>query len=153
MSRVDAASKSIRATAAHIYTAFATRNALENWLAPQGMCGQIFDFDFREGGGYRMRLTFQQPQYSAGKTTADSDEVTVRFIKLVPNERIEQAVVFNSPDPAFAGEMQMTWTFTAQADATLVTVRCEQVPAGIHAEDHRTGLMASLNNLAAYVEV
>jgi len=37
-------------------------------------------------------------------------------------------------------------------NGTLVTVRCENVPAGIRREDHQAGLSSTLNNLAALAE-
>jgi hypothetical protein len=37
-------------------------------------------------------------------------------------------------------------------DGTLVTIRCEDVPTGIAAEDHQAGLNSTLVNLAAFVE-
>jgi len=57
-------------------------------------------------------------------------------IRLRPNERIVQLVEFDSDDPAFAGEMTMTWTFAAHEDGTLVEVAATGVPAGISPEDH-----------------
>jgi hypothetical protein len=65
--------------------------------------------------------------------------------------RIEQAVVFDSEDPAFAGTM-ITWTFKAIPEGTEVTVRCENVPEGIRPEDHAKGLGSTLENLAAFAE-
>jgi uncharacterized protein YndB with AHSA1/START domain len=116
------------------------------------MIGTMLEFEFREGGVYRMRLTYNAPQHAPGKTSKDADEVEVRFVKLVPHERIEQAVTFERDDPAFAGEMRITWALESGQDGTLVTVRCEDVPAGIRPEDHRAGLTSTLNNLAAFVE-
>ncbi len=46
----------------------------------------------------------------SGKATADSDIVEARFVEIVPNVRVVQAVDFVSDDPAFAGTMTMTWT-------------------------------------------
>ena len=88
----------------------------------------------------------------AGKTSEQGDEVNVRFVKIVPNERIEQAVTFASDDPAFSGEMRIQWILQPMDNGTLVTVRCEDVPVGILAEDHEAGLKSTLNNLAAYAE-
>ena len=150
--RVDSASKLIRASAARIYQAFATRTAMETWLPPQGMTGRMLNFAFREGGAYRMRLTYNEPQHAAGKTSADADEVEVRFIKLVEGERIEQAVNFNSKDSAFSGEMRMTWVLEPLPGGTLVTVSCENVPQGIRPEDHQAGLISTLDNLATFAE-
>ena len=112
----------------------------------------MLNFAFREGGGYRMRLTYKESQHTPGKTSENSDEVEIRFVKLVPDERIEQAVTFNSHDSAFSGEMRMTWTLESAQNGTLVTVRCEDVPAGIRPEDHQAGLKSTLSNLAMFAE-
>lgn len=109
-------------------------------------------FDFCAGGSYRMRLTYDKPEHAPGKTSADADQVEVRFVKLVEDECIEQAITFNSEDSAFSGEMRMTWLLEPVANGTRVTVRCENVPAGIRAEDHEAGLKSTLNNLAAFAE-
>jgi hypothetical protein len=42
--------------------------------------GEIITFLFREGGGYRMRLSYEQPRHARGKTSDDADEVDVRFL-------------------------------------------------------------------------
>ena len=105
--RVDTQSRLIRAAAATIYRAFATADAMKTWLPPQGMTARMLAFTFAEGSAYRMRLTYNEPQHIPGKTSKQSDEVYVRFIKLVPNERIEQAVTFTSDDPASSGEMRI----------------------------------------------
>jgi uncharacterized protein YndB with AHSA1/START domain len=116
------------------------------------MTGTMRAFAFHEGGVYRLQLTYNEAQHTPGKTSQDADEVEVRFVKLVPHERIEQAVTFESDDPAFAGEMRITWTLVSAQDGTLVTIRCEDVPAGIRPEDHQAGLTSTLDNLAAFVE-
>jgi uncharacterized protein YndB with AHSA1/START domain len=116
------------------------------------MTGTMLAFAFGEGGSYRLRLTYNEPQHTPGKTAEDADEVEVRFVKLVPNERIEQAVTFESDDPAFSGEMRIVWILESVQNGTLVTVRCEDVPFGIGAEDHQAGLQSTLGNLAAFAE-
>jgi uncharacterized protein YndB with AHSA1/START domain len=150
--RVDTASRLIRAPAKVVYQAFATADAMTTWLPPQGMSGTMLEFTFREDGVYRMRLTYNAPQPTSGKTSEDTDDVAVRFVKLVPHKRIDQAVIFTSDDPAFSGEMHMSWILEPVQNGTLVTVRCEDVPTGIRPEDHQAGLASTLSNLAAFVE-
>lgn len=149
--RVDTASKLIRAPAAALYRAFAAPGAMELWLPPPGMTGRMLTFDFREGGGYRLRLTYDEAGAARGKTTENADEVECRFLELIPHERIVQAGTFESDDPEFAGEMRVRWSFEPVAEGTRVTVRCENVPSGIRPEDHEAGLQSSLENLAAFV--
>lgn len=150
--RVDTASRLIQASPSIVYEAFAEPEALERWLPPAGMSAKVLAFDFREGGSYRMVLTYEQENHPPGKTSTDSDEVEVRFLKLVENRCIEQAVTFRAADVAYQGTMKMIWTFEQAEKGTNVTVRCENVPPGIKPEDHDAGLQASLANLAAYAE-
>jgi uncharacterized protein YndB with AHSA1/START domain len=133
-----------------LYQAFAQPGAMERWLPPGDMTGEMLEFDFREGGHYRMRLRYRDPRHASGKTTADSDEVSVLITDLVPDERIVQVVIFESADTRFAGAMTITWSFTPGDAGTLVEVRCENVPEGIRAEDHEAGLSATLRNLEAF---
>ena len=44
-------------------------------------------------------LTYEGDSSAAGKTTPDSDIVEARFVDLVPNVRVVQAVDFVSEDP------------------------------------------------------
>lgn len=150
--RIDQAAALIRASASDIYQAFATPGAMERWLPPAGMTGRMLEFDFREGGSYRMRLVYDDPAHGQGKTSQDADDVMVRFAKLVTGRGIEQVVMFDSADPAYSGEMRVSWLLEPVEQGTLVMVRAEDVPEGISAEDHEAGLSSTLRNLAAFVE-
>jgi hypothetical protein len=71
---------------------------------------------------------------------------------MTPGRRIRQSVEFDSGDPAFAGEITITWSFEPARDGTLVTVTADHVPSGISKADHDAGLTSSLDNLARFVE-
>jgi len=103
------------------------------------------------GGGYRLVLTLADSSSSPGKATPDADIVEARFVELVAAERVVQSVDFESDDPAFAGTMTMTWSLTATEEGTRVEIRADNVPVGISAEDHATGIASSLANLADYL--
>jgi uncharacterized protein YndB with AHSA1/START domain len=151
--RIDSASRVMNASPQSIYQAYIDPEALVSWLPPQGMKARIDVYDPREGGAYRKVMTYDQPDHSMpGKMSEHSDVVHGRFLALVQNKRIVQSVVFDSEDPAFAGEMRMTWTLTAAPGGTKVAVRCENVPAGIRSEDHEAGLNWTLENLAVFIE-
>ena len=151
--RIDAASRVIYAPPHRIYQAYLDPNALAVWLPPKGMTARIDAYDPQEGGSYQVVLTHDHRDHSTrGKTSEDSDVVRGRFVELIPNQRIVQTVVFDSSDPAFAGEMRMMWTLTPVPGGTNVRIRCENVPAGIRHEDHEAGLSSTLENLAAFTE-
>lgn len=151
--RTDSASRVIKASPEALYHAFVDPTALAAWLPPSGMQGRIHEFDARAGGTYRMSLAYLDPQHSGmGKTSDNEDIVQGRFLELIPNERIVQSAIFESEDPAFAGEMTMIWTFDPVPEGTRVAIVCENVPEGIRKEDHDAGLSSSLANLAAFTE-
>lgn len=149
---IDEASRLIHATPDAIYAAFIDPEALVRWMPPAGMVGTLSLFEPRPGGRYAMVLAYAEGSGERGKAGDGSDRVEGQFGQLIPGERVEQSGVFKSDDPAFAGTMRVTWTFTPEKGATRVSVRCEDVPAGISGEDHDAGLRSSLQNLAAYVE-
>lgn len=150
--RTDTASRLIRAAPAAIWRGFADPAALAEWLPPDGMRGEVLAFDFRAGGSYRMRLTYEGEVHVPGKTSEHADEVEVRLTGLVEGRRLEQAVTFETDDPALSGTMRITWTLEPVSEGTHVTIRCDDVPEGIRQEDHEAGLTSSLANLAAFAE-
>lgn len=99
-----------------------------------------------------MVLTYSDASGAPGKASPDSDIVEARIVDIVPGERLVQAVDFLSDDPDYAGTMLMTWEIAAAGQGTRVDIVAEDVPDGISAEDHATGLASSLSKLAAYVE-
>lgn len=75
--RIDSASRLVTAAPKTVYRAFAEPGALERWLPPGNMTGTMLQFDFREGGSYRMRLSYAEPTQGPGKTSeaAESGQV------------------------------------------------------------------------------
>jgi uncharacterized protein YndB with AHSA1/START domain len=152
MPRTDRASRVIHAPVARVFNALVNRDALETWLPPRGMTARFERFDPTPGGSYRLLLTYADPADSRGRTSADSDIVEVRYVDIVPDDRVVQAVDFVSDDTAFAGTMKMTWAVRAIDSGTRVEITADDVPEGISADDHAAGLTSSLDNLASYVE-
>jgi uncharacterized protein YndB with AHSA1/START domain len=99
MTRTDTASWTVTAPPDRVYRALVDPEAMLQWLPPTGMTARLERFDARAGGGYRMVLTYADASGSPGKATADSDVVDVRFIELVPDVRVVQAVDFDLMPP------------------------------------------------------
>jgi uncharacterized protein YndB with AHSA1/START domain len=151
--RTDSASRVIMASPRTIYKAFVEPDKLVSWLPPKGMKGHIYTFDARDGGTYRMSLTYIGTDHpTLGKTSEHADIFQGRFLKLVQDEQIVQLIEFESEDPEFADAMTMTWRLKSVPEGTEVTIVCENVPDVIRQEDHDEGLRSSLENLAAFTE-
>jgi len=107
--RTDTATVVIPARPDAIYAAFADPAQLARWLPPGNMTGRILEYEFREGGRYRIELTYADDAPStAGKTSGRTDVSVGRFVSLERNKRIVESVEFETTDAAFAGEMTMT---------------------------------------------
>lgn len=144
-------SKIIHASPEKIFRAFSDSKALEKWLAPTGMKGKVHDFNFTVGGGYTMSL-FYEDDSDSGKTQGNEDRYTSRYLEIIPNKKIAEAVNFESDDPAFRGEMIMEVTFEPQQSATKVTFHFKNIPKGIKPEDNEAGTISTLEKLAKFVE-
>src|SRR3954466_2929135 len=105
MPRSDKVSRRIAAPPDRVFAALVDPDALAAWLPPRGMSGRFERFDARPGGSYRLVLTYADASAGPGKTTADSDVVEARFLDIVPDVRVVQAVTFVADDPDLAGTM------------------------------------------------
>ncbi|HET9930871.1 MAG TPA: SRPBCC domain-containing protein, partial [Polyangiaceae bacterium] len=134
--RTDSASIEVRAAPGEVYAAFADASKLMRWLPPGTMTGRALEYDFRENGRYRISLSYDAATPAGvGKTEERTDVSSGRFLVLEPGRRIVQSVEFESAGDAYAGEMLMTWSFEPTAMGTKVTIRAENVPAGISQAD------------------
>jgi uncharacterized protein YndB with AHSA1/START domain len=115
------------------------------------MTAYVHEFDGREGGTFRISLTYDTPT-GVGKTTARTDTYHGRFIKLVPNELLVEVDEFETADPALRGEMTITITLGDADGGTDVIGLHEGLPPGISAADNEAGWRSALDRLAELVE-
>lgn len=150
--RVDSGSRFIKASPHTIYRAYMDPQAIAEWRPPEGMRCEILEFEPHVGGKFRMAYIYTAAHPVAGKTSEDRDIFEGRFTELIPDKRIVEVVEFESPDPAFTGEMSITTLLEPKPGGTEVTVLCENVPPGIRRDDHLEGINSSLKNLAGFTE-
>jgi uncharacterized protein YndB with AHSA1/START domain len=141
----------VNAPRASVYRALLDAQAVQTWMVPDGMTSHVHAFDPREGGSFRISLTYDAPT-STGKTTAHTDTHHGRFVKLVPNEQVVQVVEFETEDPALRGEMTITFTLTDADGGTDIFAVHDGVPSGVPPADNELGWQMSLAKLAALVE-
>jgi uncharacterized protein YndB with AHSA1/START domain len=141
----------VRAPRSAVYRAFLDAGAVAQWRVPDGMTSEVHEFDGREGGYFRVSLTYDAPG-PAGKTAAHTDTYHGRFVRLAPDEQIVEVLEFETADPALRGEMTMTTTLTDAGDGTDVLVVHEGVPDAVPVADNETGMRMALARLARLVE-
>ena len=121
------------------------------WMVPTGMTSHVHAFDPREGGSFRISLTYDAPT-GTGKTTAHTDTYHGRFVKLVPNEQVVEVVEFETANPALRGEMTITIALADADGGTDVHAVHDGLPPGLSTVDNEAGWQSSLANLAVLVE-
>jgi uncharacterized protein YndB with AHSA1/START domain len=141
----------VNAPRATVYRALPDADAVATWMVPTGMTSYVHAFDPREGGGFRISLTYDAPT-GAGKTTAQTDTYHGHFVTLVPNEQVIEVVEFETTDPAMRGEMTIMITLADADGGTEITAVHDRLPPGLSSADNETGWRLSLAKLAALVE-
>jgi uncharacterized protein YndB with AHSA1/START domain len=142
----------IDAPRSKVYDAFLDAGAVVRWKVPDGMTSEVHSFDGREGGAFRISLTYDAPDRE-GKTSAHTDTYHGRFESLVPNEQIVEIDEFETDDPDLRGEMRITVTLQDAPDGgTELTAVHEGLPPGVAPADNELGWRLSLDKLAALVE-
>jgi uncharacterized protein YndB with AHSA1/START domain len=140
-----------RAPRNRVYRALLDPEAVQKWMVPDEMSSHIDSFDGREGGAFRITLTYNRPS-TAGKTGPGHDSFQGRFVRLVPDTQVVQAIEFETEDPALAGEMTITYTLTEVDGGTYLVGVHENLPPGVSAADNELGWRMSLDKLANLVE-
>jgi len=144
-------SQRVNAPPEDVYRALLDARAIATWRVPQGMTSHVHTFDPREGGSFRISLTYDAPT-GTGKTTAHTDTYYGHFVKLVPNEQVVEAIEFETADPALRGEMTITFTLTELEGGTEVLGLHENLPPGVSPADNETGWRMAFEKLARLVE-
>ncbi|MFF7791573.1 SRPBCC domain-containing protein [Streptomyces sp. NPDC007991] len=142
----------VDAPRADVYRALVSAEAVARWRVPAGMSGEVHEFDAREGGRFRVSLTYEAPD-AIGKSAAHTDTYHGRFAPLVPDEQVVEVLEFEAVDPELGGTMTLTTTLSdAEGGGTDVVMVHEGIPDAVPAADNETGTRMALANLARFVE-
>ena len=141
----------MNAPRAAVYRALLDARSVATWMVPTGMTSQVHTFDAREGGSFRISLTYDAPT-GTGKTTARSDTYHGRFVKLVPNEQVVEVDEFETTDPALRGERTITITLVDADGGTDLHAVHDGLPPGVSAADNELGWRLALAQRGELVE-
>jgi uncharacterized protein YndB with AHSA1/START domain len=142
----------VNAPRARVYQALVDPDEIARWRVPAGMSSLVHEFDAREGGVFRISLTYDAEE-QAGKSEEHMDTYRGYFAQLVLNERVVEVLEFEASDPMLAGTMTMTTTLTdAEGGGTEVTIVHEGIPDGVPPSENEMGSRMALAALAELVE-
>jgi uncharacterized protein YndB with AHSA1/START domain len=141
----------INAPPARVYQALLDPIAIAKWKVPGGMTCEVHEFEPREGGTFRVSLTYDAPT-GTGKTTPHTDTYHGYFERLVPELLVVEVTEFESDDTGLRGAMRAVWTLTPSGAGTDVAAVHENVPPGVSLDDNEEGWRQAVEKLAAWVE-
>jgi uncharacterized protein YndB with AHSA1/START domain len=145
------ASRHVNAPPSAVYRALVDADSIATWRVPTGMRSHVHEFDAREGGRFRISLTYLAPG-ETGKSSSHTDTYHGRFVALVPDERVVEVFEFETADPALRGAITTITTLTRTDEGTDVVVQYDGIPDGVSAADNDLGTQMALANLAQLVE-
>ncbi len=141
----------ISAPRSEVYRALIDPEAIRQWKVPDGMSIHIHEHDAREGGRFRISLTYVGPT-GLGKSSEKTDTYRGCYVSLVPDELVVEIDEFESSDPALSAPMTITISLADADDGTDLVAEHSGVPVAVPAADNELGWEISLSKLARLVE-
>ena len=138
----------IAAPATAVYRLLLDPTAIATWKVPDGMTCQVHLFEPREGGRFRVSLSYTDTD-AVGKSTGHTDTYHGTFIRLRPGREIVERLAFETTDPRMQGWMTARYRLTATPTGTALLAIHGDVPPGISLQDNHTGWAMALARLAA----
>lgn len=144
-------SRLVKAEASVVYRALLDADTIGRWRVPGNMSAHVHEFDAREGGFFRVSLTYDS-QDEVGKSSAHTDTYHGHFVKLVANEQVVEVFEFETGAPELRGEVTMTTTLAESDGGTEITMVQDGMPDSVSPSDNELGMRMALDNLAKLVE-
>lgn len=141
----------VNAPRAAVYRALLDPDAVARWRVPDGMTSHVHEFEPREGGAFRVSLTYDAAGQE-GKSSSRTDTYHGHFATLIPDEQVVEVMEFETPDPAVSSPMTMTTTLTDADGGTDIVLVHDGIPATVPPADNETGTRMALTKLAALLE-
>jgi uncharacterized protein YndB with AHSA1/START domain len=141
----------VNAPRKRVYRALVDADAIARWKTSDGMTCMVHSFYAREGGEFRISLTYTAG-VGGGEKTAHTDTYYGQFVELTPNEGVVEVDEFETAGPELQGKMRVTITLVHKNGGTEVVGEHEGLPPGVSIADNEMGWRMSLGKLAALVE-
>jgi len=145
-------SRIILATPRAIFRILLDPETIPAWRSSKGMTARVEHFDPRPSGTYCFAFNYPENDRGCGTSSPHPDIINGHFIEILPDERIMEAIRFETGDPRYQATMTVTTTLESVRDGTKVTLTAQDVPPGISEADHRARMDWTLKMLANFIE-
>lgn len=141
----------VHAPRAAVYRALLDPEAVAIWRVPPSMSAVVHELDPREGGTFRISLTYATSG-RVGKSAGATDTCRGRFTRLEPDTMVREVIEFETKDPRLRGPFTITTVLADAPGGTRVDITHEGLPPGVALADERRGTAEALEQLARLVE-
>ena len=143
----------VSASPPEVYRALLDADSVARWPVPDDMTAMVHEFDAREGGRFRVSLTYEHTaDVPRGKSTGHTDTYHGHFVRLVPDRQVVEVTEFETDDPALQGKMTMTTTLAPTERGTEVAIVHEGIPDAVPRADNEAGTRMALAKLARMLQ-
>jgi uncharacterized protein YndB with AHSA1/START domain len=127
-----------------LYGAMTDLDKLALWLLPDGEDMKVEQFDLRPGGRFRVVFAL------GGDCPVQA--INGRFVDIVRDQQIVQAVELESVLRGFSGTMRIIWTLEDIPEGTCLRLVAKDVPPGLDKDWLVPQFEAALDRLGLLVE-
>ena len=148
---VTRVTRHVHADPSAVYRALTDPAAVALWRVPDGMTARVHAFEPREGGAFRVSLTYGEGG-GTGKSGGRTDTYRAHFARLVPDSLVVEVLAFETDDDTLGASMTLTTTLTPADGGTDVEILHEGVPDAVPRADNERGTRMALDRLARLLE-
>lgn len=147
----------INAPRSAVYRALLDARAVAAWRVPDGMSSRVHEFEAREGGRFRVSLSYDVQTW-AGKTGPNTDTYRGYFASLVPDEQVGWSSSRPRTPPCRARcasrprSPMPTAAPRSSCGGTEIVVAYDGLPPGLPEDANEVGTLMALAKLAALME-
>lgn len=132
----------LKANPEKVFRAFSEPFAMASWFPPNGFVCQVHEFEFKEGGKFKMSFI--------NFTTGHANSFGGSYVSIKPNEELTFSDKFD--DPNLPGEMVTQVTLRKVICGTELMIQQSGIPEMIPVEMCYLGWQESLQKLKNLVE-
>ena len=138
------------ATPGQVFAAWSDPEALGRWFGPHSHRCQVEQFDFTEGGQYRIRLIPIGEDTDCSGDPAQDSVCAGQFVEILPGKRIVMTFDWIE-NGAPMGDTLLTIELQPAGDKTRLKLTHEQLPDAQLRDAHASGWQGSLECLESFL--
>ena len=136
-------------TPQQVFDAWTSKEAVGQWFGPHSHRCEVEEYEFRQGGRYRIRLIPVSEDTQCGSGSHDASVCEGEFVKIEPEKSIVMS--FTWVEGAEIGDTLLSIEFRAVKGGTQIILTHERLPDEPMRQAHQGGWQGTLECLETYL--